>query len=350
MKRYDERDNIFSRMSLKVGSKNYNEYYEQNPEKKETDDEIRNMPGLMSEGSRQFDPHLSPMGISAFKFLHDIKPLAEKETSNKKVKISAKKASKIIKEYARYYGADLVGITNSNKEFYYSHRGRANYYGDEIEEFHKYAIVFAVEMDKEMINTAPRTEECVEVTRGYVKAALIGMMLSYYIRELGYPARNHMDGNYLLIAPPLAVKAGLGEIGKSGLLISKKYGPRVRLGVVSTELELIPDKENSFGLSKFCNICNNCSKLCPAKAIPSKLNENKSNKSTSYIDSDKCYKMWRKVGTDCGICLASCPFSHYVDLELINQMKNSNNIMKRIMDNFKQKYKTRPINKDSRFK
>lgn len=311
MSRFDERDIIFSRMSLEAGSREYKNYYKRNPEKKEKDDKIRKMPGLQAENSSQYDPYLSPMASSAFKFLGDIKQYSEKNNlnTNKKIDITPEKASKKVKDYARYYGADLIGITRIRKELYYSHRGRKPHYGEKIKQYHKYGVVFAVEMDQDMIKCAPGVKESVEVTKGYVKAAVIGMMLSYYIREFGYKARNHMDGNYLLNAPHLAADAGLGEIGRIGLLVTGKFGPRVRLGIVSTDLELIPDKKANFGLQQFCNTCKACARNCPANAISAATSSQNFASIEWKIDADKCYKMWRTIGTDCGICLASCPFS-----------------------------------------
>ena len=43
------------------------------------------------------------------------------------------------------------------------------------------------------------------MTKGYIDAALIGMVLTYWIKGLGYEARSHMDGNYLMVMP-LAAK------------------------------------------------------------------------------------------------------------------------------------------------
>ncbi len=86
-------------------------------------------------------------------------------------------------------------------EYYYTLRGRkTENYKEPVEAKDHYAIVFAVEMDQEMINRAPQLEEVIAVVKGYMDAGMIGMVLSYMIRELGYEARNHMDGNYLLIA------------------------------------------------------------------------------------------------------------------------------------------------------
>ena len=45
------------------------------------------------------------------------------------------------------------------------------------------------------------------------------------IRRLGYPARAHIDGNYRVIAPLVARDAGLGEIGRMGLLMTPRSRP-----------------------------------------------------------------------------------------------------------------------------
>lgn len=346
MKRFDERDIMFARMSYEKGSPQYEDYYKRNPEKKITDDNLREMPDLMGEGTATFDPLNSPIGVATFKFLADIKGLAEGDVNSQKTPTKPHEITNKLKGLAKFYGADLVGITEIKKDFYYSYRGRDPHYGEKIDHFYKYAIAFAVEMDRDMINRAPTTPEAIEVTKGYTKAAIIGMILSYYIRELGSEARNHMDGNYLVIAPLVAEAAGLGEIGRMGLLVTKKFGPRVRLGVVTTELELIPDGENKFGLKEFCEICKKCAKFCPARAISNETIKNKSGFPWENIDHEKCYQIWRKVGTDCGICLAACPFSHELDEELVETMQYQKENIKQILKLYEEKYKRRPYNQN----
>ena len=100
--------------------------------------------------------------------------------------------------------------TLTRKDHFYSHRGRKpEIYGDVIDVDHSYAIVFAVEMEKDKIDLAPAIEESIETSRIYVKISIVGMILAYYLRRLGYEARNHMDANYLLPLPSLAEEAGL---------------------------------------------------------------------------------------------------------------------------------------------
>ena len=59
--------------------------------------------------------------------------------------------------------------------------------------------------------------------------------------------------------------AGLGEIGYSKMFLTPEFGPRLRLGVVLTELELEPDE--IYSGPKLCNKCMACVKECPGNAI-----------------------------------------------------------------------------------
>lgn len=347
MKRYDERDNIFSRMDLVINSEEYKDYYKRNPEKKKIDDILRNMPGLMEKETPIYDLLNSPLVDAVFKFLGDIKSYSEGHKNTNKIEINKDDFTKKLKGLAKYFGADLVGITKLKEDFFYSHRGRKGHYGEKIEVKHNYAIAFAVEMEGDMVNRAPRIEEAIETTRGYLKAAIVGMVLSYYLRELGYDSRNHMDGNYMVIAPFLAEEAGLGEVGRMGLLITKKYGPRVRLGVVTTELELIPDNKKDLRIKDFCKICNKCSLTCPGKAISSGLPQKVNDNEKWSVDQEKCYEIWRGLGSDCGVCLSTCPFSHNIDPQLIERVSERKEPLNKILNWYEERYKHRPFNQNS---
>ncbi|MFZ5354243.1 MAG: 4Fe-4S ferredoxin [Bacillota bacterium] len=343
MKQIDERDIIFSRMNYKQGTPQYDDYYSRNPDKKLIDDNLRSMPQMGNVGNTFYDAINSPIVDAAFKFLSDIKKYSEGEISQRKIDIDPKTATERLKGLARFYGAKLVGIAKMENYHYYSNRGReAVNYGEEITEHHKYGIVFAVEMEREMIYRAPQLSESIAVTKGYVDAAIIGMILSYYIRRLGYEARNHMDGNYLVIAPLVAESAGLGEFGRHGLLVTREYGPRVRLGVVTTDMPLLYDEKDYFGMHEFCELCVLCSRVCPGRCIPEGGQCETDGLMRWKIDSEACYSRWRMLGTDCGICLASCPFSSSVDSELISKMKESAAVRLEILEMHKIKHGIRP--------
>lgn len=319
MKRIDERDTMFARVSYEKGSSQYEDYYKRNPEKREGDDELRSMPNLCSQGTSTYDELVAPFVESGFKVLGQIRHLAEGVEGSRRVEVDPREISIRLKKFLKYLGARDVGITPMKEEYYYTHRGRhRENYGERVEENYRYAVVYTVEMDEEMINRAPNLEEVVGVTKGYMDAAVIGLWGSEYIRGLGYPARGHVDGNYLVYAPAIAQAAGLGEIGRHGLLVTEGEGSRVRLGVITTDLELIPDEERKFGLRELCTECGICSENCIGKAIPREMREGR-----WQVEQEACYRVWRRVGTDCGICISSCPLSQEVGRRYRGRLKDS---------------------------
>ncbi len=105
-----------------------------------------------------------------------------------------------------------------------------------------------------------------------------------------------------------AVKSGLGWLGRSSLLITRRFGPRVRISTVVTDLPL-PIQD--FSKTNFCGSCRRCVEACPAQAIVGNawsigaLRE-------SLVDVRKC-DAWKIRnypqfdGLVCGVCVAVCP-------------------------------------------
>lgn len=308
--RFDERDIMFARAGYVKGTPNYLDYYARHPELQDYDDRIRSLPGICSPGSATYDPLHARLAGAAFHFLSDIHPFTTGSISPEKGVTDTAKVTKVIKGLTQYYGAKIVGITETRPYHFYSQRGRhPKNYGDEIKPAHKYAIAFAVEMDYWMVKGAPQAQVVVESARQYVEAAKIGMMLSYFIRELGFDARNHMDGNYLVCAPLIAHDAGIGELSRMGIIITQDYGPRVRLGVVTTDLPLLPDHPVAFGVQDSCRSCRKCAKNCPSQAISADEKAPHDGVLKWKINQELCYEFWCKVGTDCAVCLNTCPYS-----------------------------------------
>jgi len=74
----------------------------------------------------------------------------------------------------------------------------------------------------------------------------------------------NMEGRGLLSMKHAAVLAGLGALGKSTLLLNKRYGNLLSLGAVLTNLELEPDlPAENICLEK----CDLCIRSCPAQAL-----------------------------------------------------------------------------------
>lgn len=175
-------------------------------------------------------------------------------------------------------------------------------------------IVLAFEEDFDSIEAAPTHLTVASTQQGYSKMAITGGSLAQFIRKLGYNAIP--CGNNTGASVPMAVEAGLGEAGRSGLLITPKYGPRVRIAKVITDMPLVNDKPIKFGVEEFCKVCKKCAIECPSQAIPygDKSLEASTISSNSEVlkwscDAEKCWTSWVANGSGCGVCKRVCPFN-----------------------------------------
>jgi len=217
--------------------------------------------------------------------------------------------TEFLKKTASFYGAVLSGVTETDEECVYETRGRGVRYGLPVDDYLPRTLIFAFEMSVEEMRHAPGIREAAEVAGTYLKIAVPALVIASYLRGLGYSAVAHIDGESELVLPPLAERAGLGQIGRHGLLVNKKYGSRIRLAAVTTDAELEIDEPVDFNMPKICEACRKCSDLCPVEAIPKgSILENYAAEVRS-IDHEACFSAWRKFGTDCGVCVAVCPYS-----------------------------------------
>lgn len=308
----DEREIIFARARLEPGTENYQRYYQDHPEQKDIDDLARSQPGLLNPDAKFNDRLHSASAAGSFFLTEALREAVNGPLVQESYQASPQDLSLAVKKLARYFGALDCGITTLQQSHLYSHIGRGSgVYGEPIDLDHNYGIAFTVEMDLEMTAAAPQAPITMESARQYVESARIAVQLAAAIRELGYPARAHIDGNYRLIAPLVARDAGLGEIGRMGLLMTPRQGPRVRVGAVTTNMPLIPDTYHPDPSTlDFCRICAKCALNCPSQSIPYEDREIDNGVARWKINAETCYQYWTIVGTDCGRCLAVCPFSH----------------------------------------
>lgn len=231
---------------------------------------------------------------------------------------SPEEASQKVKKAATFLGADLVGIADYDERWVYS-----NFYNPYTDESvpvqfpfePKSVIVMAVEMDYDAFRTAPSLISSSAVGMGYSKMAEVAHRVATFVRQLGY--RAIPCGNDTALSVPLAIQAGLGEQSRMGMVITEKYGPRVRLCKVFTELPLTPDKPITFGVEQFCEVCMKCADNCPSKAISRDPKTSFKTNNISNIsgvkkwsfDAEKCFSFWAEIGGDCGNCIACCPYN-----------------------------------------
>jgi len=310
--RYDERDIMFARARLEPGSPEYQSYYLIHPDKLAIDEHTRAKPGLLSPKSKLADPYLFTSSQGSFFLTEALRDSVEGPVSDKRLELPPSEMTQYLKDLVVYYGGLSVGVTPLQPYHVYSHIGRGNgVYGDPITIEHHYAIAFTVEMDFNMMGTSPHPPVVMESARQYVESARIAVQLAAAIRALGYNARAHIDGNYRVIAPLVGRDAGLGKIGRMGLLMTPTHGPRVRLGVVTTDLDLIPDKRRPDpSMIDFCMLCLKCAENCPSRSIPFGERQVTDSGLRWKINAETCFHYWNVIGTDCGRCMAVCPYSH----------------------------------------
>lgn len=284
---------------------------------------------IIAKGSKKNEHGYQPEDFALFWGSRTIDYLVRKNIFTRDEEVSEEKIpiddislwSRKIKYVARWFGASLVGICEINRQWLYSHWGdhnakltKAAQPGDPLElpENMKYAIVMATEMDYEDIQKSPAVANTTDM--GYSKMAFVASSLANFIRSLGYHAIP--SGNDTALSIPLAVDAGLGELGRNGQLITEEYGPRVRLCKVFTEFPLIPDKPVDLGVQHFCKVCKKCAEHCPSGAIskdePTDQPRNISNSKNVIkwpINAHKCYNFWYINGTWCANCIRTCPWN-----------------------------------------
>ena len=326
VKRVDERTHVFARSrSLRPDSQEFKAFYREHPEYEEYDTRRREMGGPLGHFGTIDSPHEGPnvaatLASGAMPMYlgtpEKVKPEPHPVMKEKRVILTPEEATERVKGYARNRGADLVGITELNPLWLYSHRGEIFYenwedWGREIESEHQYAVVFAMQMSFEMVGTGPHSPTMIESMGNYAKGAYIATQLASFIANLGYSATASHFRHYEALMVPLAVDAGLGELGRLGYLITKELGPRVRLGVVTTDLPLVPDKPVDIGVDDFCSICKKCAVCCPSHSIPVEKDKTIVNGLLRWkLNDETCFEYWGKIGTDCNICMRVCPWSH----------------------------------------
>ena len=183
------------------------------------------------------------------------------------------------------------------------------------------AVSFARRMDPAVmagIKGGPNQTYADEYARANDNIDAAAAALVSEIQELGFEARTfsasqrtdpiHIRGEFP--HKTAATRAGIGWIGRNCLLITRNYGPWVRLGTVFTHLPL----DVAQPLTKnHCGKCTQCVEACPAGALLG--NRWKPGIQRNEIMDAAACDRWKKEhyyrfhqGHNCGICAAVCPF------------------------------------------
>jgi epoxyqueuosine reductase QueG len=136
----------------------------------------------------------------------------------------------------------------------------------------------------------------------------VGLIATSTIQDLGYqampiPASQLVDWKNQkghLSHKHVARAAGLGWIGRNNLLVNERFGSRIRLVTILTDLPLTIDSPSL----NTCGSCRNCLSVCPARAIKERQEE---------FDHLRCYEQLRTFAKNlhfshniCGVCVKAC--------------------------------------------
>ncbi|MGO3114790.1 tRNA epoxyqueuosine(34) reductase QueG [Enterococcus pseudoavium] len=125
-----------------------------------------------------------------------------------------------------------------------------------------------------------------------------------------------------LVDVAVAQRAGLGFIGRNGLLITEEYGSFVYLGEIITNIQFETDEAVPFG----CGDCTRCVTACPTKAL---LGDGRMNAQrclsyqtqTKGMMPEEYRKKMRNVIYGCDICQLVCPYNKGKDFHFHAEME-----------------------------
>ena len=227
--RFDERDAVFARnRSLPPGSDAYRRYYEKHPEREAGDARRRKKGGPIGRPGAIDNGHRANVAMILANF--DMVPAfgghahQDPRPEARAAEIPPGRSSDIVKGFARHLGADIVGICRVNPDWAYSHRGEIFFenwedWGRELPEPLPFAVVIGTEMTHDCVISGPHTPAVMESANNYAKGAFIATTIARWFARMGYRAVAHHSRHYDLNMVPLAMDAGLGELGRFGYLI-----------------------------------------------------------------------------------------------------------------------------------
>jgi len=245
--------------------------------------------------------------------------------------MSWEEATLAVRHAGLFFGASLAGVAELNPLWLYSHhfvptqedRERTipvHYEGDRFEQTDEAwyiprsmnrVVALAFEEDYHAIANSPGRLASAATGNGYSRMAVTSSQLSDFIRGLGYRALP--AGNGVGLSIPIAIDAGLGQLGRMGLLVTPKYGPRVRLAKVITDMPLLPDAPIDFGVTEFCEACMLCADDCPSESITKGPKTWEGQSGSNHPGSHKWYTKVEGCydfnGFSCSNCKRVCPFN-----------------------------------------
>lgn len=210
-------------------------------------------------------------------------------------------------------GVDIIGFASVDRWEQYRETP-PSYFPQSIFPFSKTVIVLGLQIMIPILDTTPSIvySELYNTTNRLLDD--ISYQLSALLNRKGhravfFPRDAYGDISVLVKKPEAAFShvlagkyAGLGTIGYNHTLLTKEFGPRVRLVSILTDADIEPDNMLAEELCIKCELCNKC---CPTSAFTTTDNL------IADMDKYKCAAYHKTLKDDyhypCGVCIKVCP-------------------------------------------
>lgn len=204
---------------------------------------------------------------------------------------------KELEDLAASLNVGLIGYTEIPQDSIFSDMGI----------LYKNAIVLGMEMRAGPILSSPDFSSGKESFRVYRDLGHATNELSAFILRKGYKAQPIHPYLGSVLLPYVASCAGLGYSGFHGLLLTKSFGPRQRLSIISTDIRpnVLANENPMANIREFCRSCLKCIEACPGKAFYNPPLIGNNGQTITHIDMDKCYPYIVKL-KGCSICVKVC--------------------------------------------
>ena len=181
------------------------------------------------------------------------------------------------------------------------------------------ALVFAVPYGKQLTSetyTEPDFEAGIQMARARLEGIVARLEALLTARETPYCVPPVAQENVTELRARFsfktgAARAGIGWFGKNDVIITERYGPRVRLSAILIDAPF--DYATPITAGRCPDDCLRCVRACPCKALKG-VQWDVSKDRGEIIDFQRCNRMRSafipKLGrkSACGLCLVSCPY------------------------------------------
>jgi ferredoxin len=164
-------------------------------------------------------------------------------------------------------------------------------------------------MDPEAVGEAPGYDTLETVNETYLDTDVVANELADFLQTRGFGAQADPGLGGKTNFPTLADRAGIGEYGRHGMIMTPENGITQRLGAVYTNIENLPTESGKRDdwVWEFCQQCGKCIQDCPADAIRVEP-ERTEGDNLSFYDKDACSEYFG-ANNGCAVCMAACPFN-----------------------------------------